>query len=384
MSSFRQTVNPWDPERVPGGSSGGSAAAVSAKQCLGALGSDTGGSIRQPAAFCGVVGLKPTYGLVSRYGLIAYGSSLDQIGTLTRDVADCAEVTRVIAGHDPLDSTSTERKIPDYGRSLNDPFEHIRIGLPQEFLSESLDPDIRRCVVRAAEVFRSTGAEIRDVSLPHSRIDVEDDSISSYAVSCYYIIAMAEASSNLSRYDGVHFGHRTSKIPADIKELYSRSRSEGFGDEVKRRILLGTYTLSSGYYDAYYLKALKVRRLIKEDFDRVFRSCDILVCPVTPTTAFRLGEKTEDPLKMYLEDIYTTSVNLAGLPGLSLPCGLAKDGLPVGMQLVGPPFSEELLLRAGRMFEALSGFSHLDPREREENIRKEEILNEFSSGSAHA
>ncbi|MCJ7544393.1 MAG: Asp-tRNA(Asn)/Glu-tRNA(Gln) amidotransferase subunit GatA [Phycisphaerae bacterium] len=361
-SGFGPTFNPWDPSRVPGGSSGGSAAAVSARLAAGALGSDTGGSIRQPAAFCGVVGMKPTYGRVSRYGLVAYGSSLDQIGPITGDVADCALLLGVIAGHDPQDSTCLNEPVPDYLARLDEPLKGLRIGRPREFFSKALDGEIAAAIGRAAEAFQSVGATVVEVSLPHSRIDIDGDgNVSSYAVACYYIVAMSEASSNLARYDGVHYGHRTREAVGDIIELYSKTRAEGFGAEVKRRIMLGTYTLSAGYYDAYYNKALKVRRLIKNDFDQAFASCDVLLCPVAPTTAFRLGEKTADPLTMYLEDIYTISVNLAGLPGLSLPAGLSKAGLPIGMQLIGPVFSEETLLRAGRMFEKAAGVCRLKP-----------------------
>jgi aspartyl-tRNA(Asn)/glutamyl-tRNA(Gln) amidotransferase subunit A len=361
-SGFKPTRNPWDLARVPGGSSGGSAAAVAARMCAVSLGSDTGGSIRQPAAFCGVVGLKPTYGRVSRFGLVAYGSSLDQIGPLAHDVADCALLTQAISGHDPHDSTSVPRDVPDYLASLEEPLKNLRVGLPKEFFSDALDAEIADALRAAAKSYEAAGAKLTDVSLPHSRIDSgADGSLSSYAVACYYIVAMAEASSNLARYDGVHYGHRTKQPAADIVELYSRTRAEGFGDEVKRRIMLGTYTLSSGYYDAYYNKALKVRRLIKNDFDRAFADVDVLLCPTTPTTAFRLGEKTADPLTMYLADIYTISVNLAGLPALSLPAGLSKIGLPIGMQLIGPVFSEEILLRAARMYEKASGVSRLKP-----------------------
>ena len=361
-SGFRPTANPWDTARVPGGSSGGSAAAVSARLAAAALGSDTGGSIRQPAAFCGVAGLKPTYGRVSRFGLVAYGSSLDQIGPLGRDVADCALMMNVIAGHDPADSTSLNQPTPDYLVRLDEPLENLRIGWPSEFFSAALDGEIAAAIRQAADVFKGLGARIVEVSLPHSRIDVDAAGhISSYAVACYYIVAMSEASSNLARYDGVHYGHRTAEPVDNIIDLYSKTRAEGFGQEVKRRIMLGTYTLSAGYYDAYYNKALKVRRLIKNDFDQAFAACDVLLCPVTPTTAFKLGEKTADPLTMYLEDIYTISLNLAGLPGLSLPAGLSKAGLPIGMQLIGPVLSEETLLRAGRMFEKSAGITRLTP-----------------------
>jgi aspartyl-tRNA(Asn)/glutamyl-tRNA(Gln) amidotransferase subunit A len=361
-SGFRPTRNPWDASRVPGGSSGGSAAAVSARMAAAAMGSDTGGSIRQPAAFCGVVGLKPTYGRVSRLGLVAYGSSLDQIGPLTQDVADCALLLTAIAGRDAGDSTSLEAPVPDYLATLEQPLKNLRVGWPSEFFSKALDGEIAAAIRKAGEVFKGLGATIVEVSLPHSRIDIDaKGSISSFAVACYYIVAMSEASSNLARYDGVHYGHRTAAAVGDIIELYSKTRAEGFGEEVKRRIMLGTYTLSAGYYDAYYNKALKVRRLIKNDFDRAFESCDLLLCPVAPTTAFRLGEKTADPLTMYLEDIYTISLNLAGLPGLSLPAGLSRAGLPIGMQLIGPVLSEETLLRAGRMFEKAAGVWRLKP-----------------------
>ena len=361
-SATKTTRNPWNTDCVPGGSSGGSAAAVSAGLCAAALGSDTGGSIRQPAAFCGVVGLKPTYGCVSRYGLVAYGSSLDQIGPITRDVTDAAMITAAIAGHDPRDSTSVPRPVPDYLSEINTPIEGLKIGLPTEFYSGALDTEINAAIMAAVEVYKNAGAEIVDISLPHSRIDSDEaGQLSSYAVGCYYIVAMAEASSNLARYDGVHYGHRTNDPVTDIIELYSRSRAEGFGDEVKRRIMLGTFTLSSGYYDAYYNKALKVRRLIRNDFDSAFKKCDVLLCPVSPTTAFKIGENTADPLKMYLADIYTISANLAGLPGISMPAGISADRLPIGMQLIGPAFSESTLLRAGRMFESAGGACRLVP-----------------------
>lgn len=361
-SAFGPTRNPWDTQRVPGGSSGGSAAAVSARLCVAALGSDTGGSIRQPAAFCGVPGFKPTYGRVSRFGLVAYGSSLDQIGPFTRDVADCALLTRIISGGDPKDSTSLHANVPDYLAEVNTPIQKLRIGLPKEFYSDALDGEINAAILQAVDVYRSIGAEIVDVSLPHSRIDRDEKGdLSSYAVACYYIVAMAEASSNLARYDGVHYGHRTEARASDILELYSKSRAEGFGEEVKRRIMLGTYTLSAGYYDAYYNKALKVRRLISNDFTEAFKQCDVLLCPVSPTTAFTIGEKADDPLTMYLADIYTISVNLAGLPGLSIPVGRSVSGLPIGMQLIGPALSENTVLRAGRMYETASGRSRMIP-----------------------
>ena len=361
-SGFAPTRNPWDTDRVPGGSSGGSAAAVAARLCAAALGSDTGGSIRQPAAFCGVVGLKPTYGRVSRYGLVAYGSSLDQIGPLARDAADAALLTGAVAGHDPRDSTSIPADVPDYAAGIDEPVEGLRVGLPNEFFSDALDAEIHAAIRAAADVYAALGAKVVEVSLPTSRIDTDADGrLSSYAVACYYIVAMAEASSNLARYDGVHYGHRTGKKVDNIIDLYSLSRAEGFGEEVKRRIMLGTYTLSAGYYDAYYDKALRVRRLIRNDFDAAFERCDVLLCPATPTTAFRLGEKTADPLTMYMSDIYTISANLAGGPGLTIPAGMSAAGLPIGMQLLGAPLSEQTLFRAARMYETASGITRLTP-----------------------
>jgi len=357
-SGLHVTKNPWDTQRVPGGSSGGSAAAVAGRLCAAALGSDTGGSIRQPAAFCGVVGCKPTYGRVSRYGLVAFGSSLDQIGPLARDVKDAALLTKVIAGHDPADSTSLPNDVPDYLASLDEPISNLRIGLPKEFFikhpgsDEALGPDVRAAIERAIDAYRAMGAEIVEVSLPHSRIDVAaDGAISSFAVSAYYIVCTAECSSNLARFDSVHYGHRTKDTVDDIVTLYSRSRAESLGQEVKRRIMLGTYALSSGYYDAYYNKALKVRRLIANDFQSAFETCDVILCPTTPTPAFRFGEKTANPIEMYMADIYTISLNLAGLPGLSLPVGVSDANLPIGMQLIGPILSENHLFRAARMYE---------------------------------
>jgi len=361
-SATKVTHNPWDTSRVPGGSSGGSAACVAARLAAAALGSDTGGSIRQPAAFCGVVGFKPTYGRVSRYGLVAYGSSLDQIGPMTVDVADTALLTAVIAGHDTRDSTSADRPAEDYLAEVDTPIENLRIGMPDEFFTDALDPQIARTIAKAADLYKDAGTQIVNVSLPHSRIDTDaEGNLSSHAVACYYIVAMSEASSNLARYDGVHYGHRSDQDVEGIVELFSRSRAEGFGPEVIRRIMLGTYTLSSGYYDSYYNKALKVRRLIKNDFDRAFEKCDVLLCPTSPTTAFEIGEKTDDPLTMYLADIYTISVNLAGLPGVSIPAALDAGGLPVGMQLIGPAFSESAILRAARMYERISGVTRLVP-----------------------
>jgi len=344
-SAIGATRNPWDLERVPGGSSGGSAAAVAAGEAPLAVGSDTGGSIRQPAALCGVTGLKPTYGRVSRYGLVAFASSLDQIGPFALDVAGCALLMNVIAGHDPADSTSADVPAPDYLASLDRPVEHLRVGVPKEYFAEGLDREVEAAVLEAIAVYQRLGAEVVDISLPHSK----------YAVAVYYIIATAEASSNLARYDGVHYGHRTER-PSDIIELFSRSREEGFGDEVKRRVMLGTYALSSGYYDAYYLKAARVRSLIKRDFDRAFEQVDVIACPTSPTAAFKMGEKTADPLQMYLSDIYTISANLAGIPGISLPCGFTKARLPIGLQLLGASFEEEKLLRAAHTYQKETDF----------------------------
>jgi len=340
--------NPWDGERVPGGSSGGSAAAVAARQAVATLGTDTGGSIRQPAAHCGVVGLKPTYGRVSRYGVIAYASSLDQVGPLARDVEDCATLLGAVAGYDPADSTSVDRPVPDYLATLKDGVNGKRIGLPREYFIDGLDADVKCAVERAIETYRTLGAEIVDVSLPHT----------DYAVACYYLIATAEASSNLARYDGVRFGVRRDEGEGLIG-MYQQTRAAGFGEEVKRRIMLGTYALSSGYYDAYYLKAQKVRTLIRQDFLDAFESVDLLLTPVAPTPAFKIGEKVDDPLQMYLSDIFTIPVNLAGTCGLSLPCGLSADGLPIGLQLIGKPFAEDELLQAAWAFENATDFSQL-------------------------
>jgi len=341
-SGLKRTVNPWDTARVPGGSSGGSAAAVAAGLCFAALGSDTGGSIRLPADFCGVVGLKPTYGRVSRYGLVAFGSSLDQIGPITKTVEDCALMMNVIAGYDDKDSTSVDEKnarLPDYLEKLDEPVENLKIGVTPQFTSAA-EPQVRKAVEAAVELYKSGGAEIIELDMPH--LD--------YAIAAYYIIATAEASSNLARYDGVHYGHRTAN-PGDYIEVYTKSRAEGFGQEVKRRIMLGTYALSSGYYDAYYMKALKVRNLIRGDFTRAFEKCDCIMMPVSPATAFKLGEKTTDPLQMYLEDIYTIAVNLAGIPGISIPCGFDDKNLPIGLQILSPTFTEDKLLRIARMYE---------------------------------
>ena len=339
-SFFQITHNPRDPSRVPGGSSGGSAAAVAANEAAFALGSDTGGSIRQPAAFCGVVGMKPTYGTVSRYGLIAFASSLDQIGPLTRDVADSAMVMDCIAGHDSRDSTSIRMDKLPYASQLGQDIRGIKIALPEEFFGEGLSEDVRKGIQLAARRFQDLGAEIVRVSMPAL----------THALPAYYIISSAEASSNLARFDGIRYGYRSPDYE-DITSLYKNSRSEGFGEEVKRRIMLGTFALSSGYYDAYYKKALQVRTLITRDYSRIFAACDCILSPVAPTTAYKIGEKTANPLEMYLGDIYTVPVNIAGLPGLSMPCAAASDGMPVGMQLIGPAFSEPLLYRVGYAYE---------------------------------
>ena len=339
-SAFGVTRNPWDPGRIPGGSSGGSAAAVAARQAIATLGTDTGGSIRQPASHCGCVGLKPTYGRVSRYGVIAYASSLDQVGPVTRDVTDCALLLGAVAGHDPADSTSVDRPVPDYVKALVPDVKGLRIGLPQEYYREGLDEDVKKALDAAIASYRQLGAEFVDITLPHT----------DFAVACYYLIATAEASSNLARYDGVRFGHRTTQ-PGSLIETFSRSRAEGFGAEVKRRIMLGTYALSSGYYDAYYLKAQKVRTLIMQDFLAAFAGVDLLLTPVAPTPAFKIGEKVNDPLQMYLSDIFTIPVNLAGTCGISVPAGLSREGLPIGLQLIGQPFGEETVIRAAYAFE---------------------------------
>jgi len=351
-SAFQITRNPYDPERVPGGSSGGSAALVAAGMAPLALGSDTGGSIRQPAALCGVVGLKPTYGLVSRYGLVAFASSLDQIGPFARNVRDAALLLQAVAGHDPHDSTSVPRRTPDFLSSLGEGVSGIRIGVPKEYFTEGQDPEVRDAIVSSIDVFEDLGADVEEISLPHTE----------YAIATYYIVATAEASSNLARYDGVHYGYRAGEFDGGIVPMYSESRREGFGAEVKRRVMLGTYVLSAGYYDAYYLKALKVRNLIKKDFDEAFKSVDLIVCPTSPTPAFKVGEKVEDPLAMYLSDIYTISANLAGIPGISIPCGYTEGGLPIGLQIMGNLFSEELLFRAADAFEKNCNLQWRRPR----------------------
>ena len=349
-SAYGPTKNPWDPERIPGGSSGGSAAAVAADLAPISLGSDTGGSIRQPAAVCGIVGLKPTYGRVSRYGLIAFASSLDQIGPFSHDLADAARLLQVISGRDPRDATSVDTPVPDYMASLDTPPSSLRIGLVREFFGEGLDPEVESAVREAVRIYEAAGATVKDVSLPHSK----------YGAPAYYLVAPAECSSNLARYDGTIFGHRAENFSPRTPEeeglpplirMMMASRSEGFGAEVKRRIMLGTFALSAGYADQYYTQALKVRRLIRNDFDAAFKDVDVLIGPTTPTPAFKLGEKTSDPLAMYLSDIYTITTNLAGIPGLSVPCGLTKTGLPIGLQLMASAFAEENLLRTARVFE---------------------------------
>ncbi len=350
-SGFQLTHNPWDLTRTPGGSSGGSAAAAAAGMCDIALGTDTGGSIRQPAAYCGIVGLKPTYGLVSRYGLVAFASSLDQIGPMGRTVEDCARLLQVIAGHDSRDSTSLKTDLPDYVAAIRQKPDRWKIGIPREYFGDGLQPEVREAVEKAIDFYRSQGAELTEVSLPHME----------YSVPVYYILAPAEASSNLARYDGVRYSKRAADAKS-VVDLYSRSRGQGFGQEVKRRILLGTYALSSGYYDAYYVRAQKVRTLIRNDFLKVFQDVDALLTPTTPHTPFILGEKIDDPLAMYLEDIYTISVNLAGLPGISVPCGFVDGKLPVGMQLIGKPFDESLLLRMAHQFEQAHDFYTRQPQ----------------------
>lgn len=338
-SYFKKTANPWNLNHTPGGSSGGSAAAVAAGMATLAVGSDTGGSIRQPAAFCGLVGMKPTYGLVSRYGLMAFASSLDQIGPVTRDVEDAALLMNAIAGHDAMDSTSAKVEVPDYTSFLGRDIKGLRVGLPKEFFVEGADEDVRSNVDAAVKQLESLGAELVEVELPHTK----------YAVATYYLCATAEASSNLARYDGAHYGYRAEAD--NVVDMFSRSRSQGFGAEVKRRIMLGTYALSAGFYEDFYLKALKVRTLIQQDFTNVFEKCDIIAGPTTPSAAFKFGEKMDDPLAMYLSDIYTISVNLSGIPGMSVPCGFTKDGLPLGLQLIAPAFEDARLFTVGYAYQ---------------------------------
>jgi aspartyl-tRNA(Asn)/glutamyl-tRNA(Gln) amidotransferase subunit A len=365
-SAFQKTANPWDLQRIPGGSSGGSAACVAARMVPASIGTDTGGSIRQPAALCGVTGLKPTYGRVSRFGLVAFASSLDQIGPLAQTAEDCARLLEVIAGHDVKDSTSIDRPVPRYTQSIRQPLADLRLGLVREHFAAGLDGEVEAAVREAVQVYQGLGAKVVELSMPHGK----------YGVATYYIIAPSEASSNLARYDGVHYGHRTDleamyveleqeraalenngdeaaldQLDSPLVRMYRRSRAEGFGAEVKRRIMLGTYALSAGYYDAYYLKALKVRRLIRRDYDEAFQHVDLIAGPVTSTPAFKLGEKSNDPLAMYLVDLYTVSANLAGVPGISIPCGFSRGGLPIGLQLQGPPLEEEKLLRAAHLYQ---------------------------------
>jgi len=349
-SWFGVTRNPWDLERIPGGSSGGSASAVAADECIAAMGSDTGGSIRQPAALCGVVGLKPTYGRVSRFGLIAFASSLDQIGPFTKDVEDCAIMMNVIAGYDPMESTSVPMEMPDYLSFIGKDIRGWTMGIPKEYFIEGIDPEVEGAVRKAIAVLEGQGAKCVDISLPHTE----------YCLAVYYVIAPAEASSNLARYDGVKYGYRSAD-GRDLLEMYKMTRSEGFGAEVKRRIMIGTYALSSGYYDAYYKKASQVRTLIKRDFQEAFKSCDVIITPTSPTPAFRIGEKTDDPLQMYLSDIFTISTNLAGIPGISVPCGYTKSGLPIGVQFLAGHFEEGKLLQVAHAYEKHSGIKRRRP-----------------------
>ncbi len=348
-SATRVTKNPWDLERAPGGSSGGSAAAVAADSCLGSLGSDTGGSIRQPASLCGVVGLKPTYGRVSRYGLVAFASSLDQIGPFTKDVEDAAILLNAISGHDPLDATSSKRAVPDFTQGLKDGVDGLTIGVPKEYFIDGMAPEVEQAVNAAIDTLKAQGARVKEISLPHTR----------YAVATYYLIATAEASSNLGRYDGVRYGVRAEA--ADLLGMYMATREAGFGAEVKRRIMLGTYALSAGYYDAYYKKAQQVRSLILKDFTDAFEGVDVIATPTAPTGPFKLGERTADPLQMYLSDIFTISANLAGVPGMSQPCGLDANGCPVGLQLIGKPWDEATMLRTAWAFEQATDFHKAKP-----------------------
>ena len=354
-SAFKTTRNPWDTTRVPGGSSGGSAAALAAGMCCAAVGSDTGGSIRQPAALCGVVGLKPTYGRVSRYGLVAFASSLDQIGPFGWNVPDVALMMNVISGRDPKDSTSVDQPVPDYLAQLDQPLQSVRIGIAKEHQSAGgMDARVKEAIDAAIRKYHDLGAAIVEISLPHTE----------YGIAAYYVIAPCEASSNLARYDGVHFGHRTRQPAKDIIELFSKSRAEGFGEEVQRRIMIGTFALSEGYSSKYYLQALKTRALIRRDFDSAFEKCDVVLCPTSPTPAFKAGEKTGDPLQMYLCDVFTVTCNIAGIGGISLPCGFTAGPkpLPIGMQLLGPTFGEEKLLRIARMYELATDWHKRRPR----------------------
>jgi aspartyl-tRNA(Asn)/glutamyl-tRNA(Gln) amidotransferase subunit A len=349
-SAYSTTQNPWDLNTIPGGSSGGSAAAVAADECAAALGTDTGGSIRQPAACCGIVGLKPTYGRVSRYGLVAFASSLDQIGPMTKDVRDAALLLNVIGGKDWRDSTSADIALPDFAQALTEPVKGLRIGIPRQYFIEGIDAEVERAVRDAIKVLEGIGAVTVDLSLPHSE----------YGVAVYYILAPSEASSNLARYDGIKYGYRTPQW-SNLRDMYMRTRDEGFGAEVKRRIMLGTYALSAGYYDAYYKKAQQVRTLILRDFEAAFREVDVIVAPTAPTPAFKMGEKTDDPLQMYLSDVFTVPVNLAGIPGISLPCGFSSAGLPIGLQIIGKPFDEETILRVAYAFEQQTNYHRRKP-----------------------
>lgn len=350
-SGFTPTHNPWDTERVPGGSSGGSAAAVAADLCAASLGTDTGGSIRQPASFCGVVGLKPTYGRVSRFGLVAFASSLDQIGPITKDVEDAALLLQEIAGYDPKDSTSVNLPVPDYRGALRQSIKGLQLGIPKEYFIDGIEPDVAASVQKAIETLKQLGAEIVEVSLPHT----------DYGVAAYYIIAPAEASSNLARYDGVKYGLRASNSK-DLMSMYRQSRSQGFGAEVKRRIMLGTYVLSAGYYDAYYKKASQVRTLIRRDFLDAFEKCDAILTPVAPITPFKIGEKIDDPLQMYLSDAFTLPASLAGIPGISVPCGFSSGNLPIGLQILGPHFREDIILRIAHQFEQATEHHKMKPK----------------------
>lgn len=349
-SYFGPTMNPWDTERVPGGSSGGSASCVSASLSLGSVGTDTGGSIRQPASLCGVVGMKPTYGRVSRYGMVAFASSLDQAGPITKTVMDAAIILNAISGHDPNDSTSAPIPVPDYAASLNGGIKGVRVGVPKEYFIAGIDPEVDAAVKESISVVEGLGASVHEISLPHTE----------YAVAAYYIIAPSEASSNLARFDGVRYGYRAEGVRT-MRDVYFKSRAEGFGDEVKRRIMVGTYALSAGYYDAFYLKAQRVRTLIKREFDEAFKGVDVIMTPTSPETAFKIGEKADDPIKMYLSDIFTIPCNLAGLPGISVPCGFSSSGLPIGVQILGKAFDEETLLRVAHAYESQTLWSEKRP-----------------------
>lgn len=350
-SAFQLTHNPWNTDCVPGGSSGGSAAAVAAGTAVWALGSDTGGSIRQPASFCGVVGLKPTYGRVSRYGLVAYASSLDQIGPITKDVTDCANILNIIAGKDEMDSTSIDAPVPDYTKSLVQDVKGLKIGLPAEYFVKGMDPEVAEAVKKAVKELEALGAEVKEISLPNTE----------YAISTYYLIAPAEAATNLARYDGVSYGERAEDA-VDLVDMMTKTRTQYLGEEVKRRIMIGNYALSAGYYDAYYLKALKVRRLVKEDYDRAFQEVDVIICPAAPSVAYKIGEKIDNPLEMYLQDACTVPLNLAGLPGIVLPCGYSSSGMPIGMQIIGKALDEETIIRTAYTYEQSQSYHQDRPQ----------------------